>query len=320
MLKNKILALLEEQKGNIVTGGQLAHLLGVSRTAVWKSVRALQEAGNEIVSIPNSGYRLLATNDTLLEASIREKLTAKFIASELKLFPSLPSTNKYLKETDTSHLPSGYAVIADEQTQGRGRRDRSFLSPKREGLYLSILLKLDASKQDIRLLTICAAVAVSQALEAVCRLKAEIKWVNDIYCQGKKICGILTEATFSGELQELSDVIVGIGINTGTVPKEISALATSVQEVTGRRGIRNQLAAEVLNQFETVCLDYFANNNRAEIIAAYASRLFITGRQVLVSGQKNAVTVAGISAAGALLVTNEQGETEEITTGEIKLV
>jgi BirA family biotin operon repressor/biotin-[acetyl-CoA-carboxylase] ligase len=321
MLKDKILAILQEQQGIIVTGGQVAQKLGVSRTAVWKSIRALQEEGNEIVAIPNSGYRLLATNDTLFEASIQEKLTTKFIGSKLNLLLSLPSTNQYLKETDTSFLKSGYVVIADEQTNGRGRRERTFLSPKREGVYLSILLKLDAARQDIRFITICAAVAVSRAIEKICHIRSEIKWVNDIYCQGKKICGILTEATLSGELQELSDVIVGIGINTGKVPGEIGDIATSVQEATGRRGLRNQLIAEVLNQFESAYLDYIEKDKREEIIAYYQKRLFIIGKQVSVTSAKHtyAATVLGLAETGALIVETEQGEIEHITTGEIKI-
>lgn len=321
MLKNSVLYLLEQQKGNIVTGGQLANSLGVSRNAIWKSIHSLQKDGNEIVSIPNSGYKLLPTNDTLFEKIISESLTTTFIGKKIALLPTVHSTNQYLKEMDTADSDNGFVVITDEQTNGRGRRSRTFISPKGEGIYLSILLKLPSVQPDIRLLTICAAVAVSKAIEKTCKIKAEIKWVNDIYCNAKKICGILTEAILSGELQELSTVIVGIGINTGTVPLEINDIATSVQEETGMRGIRNQLIAEVLNQFETLYLDCIEGEKSQDIIDYYESRLFIVGKRVLVTGINHnyTATVLGINKMGALIVKEDSGEIQHITTGEITL-
>lgn len=320
MLKNKVLYMLEQKKGNIVTGGQLASLLGVSRNAIWKAVNALKEDGNEILSIPNSGYKLMDTNDTLFEKIIRENLTTEFIGQNIALLPAVHSTNQHLKEVDTTDIPTGYVVIANEQTNGRGRKDRAFLSPKSEGVYLSILLKLDGIQNNIRLLTICTAIAVSNALEKVCDIKADIKWVNDIFCNGKKICGILTEGIISGELQELSTVIVGIGINTGCVPIEIGAIATSVQEETGIRGIRNRLSAEVLNQFEKIYRDFLEKEKQQYIIDCYQKRLFIIGRQVLVAGGHNyTATVLGIDETGALIVRDADQVIQHISTGEIIL-
>lgn len=321
MLKNRVLYILEQQKGNIVTGGQLASLLGVSRNAIWKSIHVLRENGNEIVAIPNSGYKLMITNDTLFEKIVQEKLTTTFIGRKIEFFPTIHSTNQYLKEMDNTDIDNGFVVVSDEQTSGRGRRNRKFISCKHEGIYLSILLKLHRVSQDIRLLTICAAVAVSKAIEKICNIKTEIKWVNDIYCDGKKICGILTEAILSAELQELNTVIVGIGINTGNVPLEINNIATSIQEITGIRGIRNQLIAEVLNQFEVIYLDYIEREKKDEIIKYYESRLFIVGRQVLVMGinYNYIATVLGIDKTGALVVKDDIGDIKHITTGEIKL-
>jgi BirA family biotin operon repressor/biotin-[acetyl-CoA-carboxylase] ligase len=261
------------------------------------------------------------TNDTLFEKIIHDGLSTTFIGQKMALLPTVHSTNQYLKESDTDSTDNGFVIIADEQTNGRGRRSRTFISPKREGVYFSILLKLDKVQQDIRLLTICAAVAVSKAIEKSCGIRAEIKWVNDIYCNGKKVCGILTEAILSGELQELSTVIIGIGINTGNVPLELGDIATSIQEATGIRGIRNQLVAEALNQFETVYLDYTERDKVQDIIGYYKSRLFIIGKQILVSDNTNnyIATVLGIDDMGALIVKDDYGDVQNITTGEIKL-
>ena len=319
LLKNDVLYVLEQQKGSLVKGGRLASSLGVSRTAVWKAVRALREDGNEIISVPNSGYRLMATNDTLFERIVRDHLTTTFIGQNMTVLPTVNSTNQYLKEK--TDAPNGFVVIANEQTNGRGRRSRTFLSPKGEGVFLSILLKLDGRQNDVCLLTICAAVAVSAAIEKVCGIKADIKWVNDIFCDGKKICGILTEAIISGELRELSTVIVGIGINTGNVPIEISDIATSVRETAGIRGVRNRLAAEVLNQFETTYLDYTNRGKQHSIIKSYESKLFIKGKQVYVTNmdQSYPATVLGIDETGALIVKDNSGDIQHISTGEINL-
>jgi len=321
VLKDKVLNLLELQKGDIVTGGQLASVLGVSRNAVWKAIGLLRNDGNEIVSIPNKGYMLMGTNDTLSENAIGNGLKAKFVGQKIKLLPTVHSTNQYLKEIDTTNIDSGFVVIADEQTRGRGRRGRAFLSSKSQGVYLSILLKLGSKQQDTRLLTICAAVAVSKAIEKVCGIRADIKWVNDIFCNGKKICGILTEATISGELLEISSVIAGIGINTGSVPEELSDIATSIQEVSGIRGIRNQLIAEVLNEFESVIVDYTEHGKTQEIIDYYTSRLFIIGKLVYLPdiADNYPATVIGISDIGALIVKDDKGDIQHITTGEIEL-
>ena len=321
MLKDEVLHVLEQRKGTVVTGGQLATILGVSRNAIWKSVHVLQDNGSKIVSIPNIGYKLLDDDDSLSAQLITKDLSTIFLGRNLKLLSTVHSTNQYLRETDMASIENGYVVIADEQTLGRGRRNRVFLSTKGGGIYLSFILKLNGVKQDIRLFTICAAVAVSKAIESICKIKADIKWVNDIYCNGKKICGILTEAMMSGELQELDTMIMGIGINTSTVPTEISSFATSIQEETGLCAIRNSLIAEVLNQFEIVYFDYTKRAKKKEIIQYYESRLFIVNQEITVmdAGETYTAIVLGVDDDGALIVRNAVGEVNVITTGEIKL-
>jgi len=321
LLHDEVLHVLEKRKGHIVTGGQLAKTLNVSRTAIWKSINTLKDNGKEIVSVPNVGYKLLSNDDTLSKQLIDMKLSTAFLGRSMELLSTVNSTNQYLKEINVENIDNGYVVISDEQTSGRGRRSRTFISNKGEGIYLSILLKLNKTKLDIRLFTICAAVAVSKAIENICNIRANIKWVNDIFCNDKKICGILTEAIISGELQELDTIIIGIGINTGNVSVEIKELATSIQYETGLCGIRNDLIAEVLNQFETVYFDYTEREKKKDIINYYESRLFIIGQEICVIEQNNnyPVTVIGVDNDGALIVKNSIGETQNITTGEIKL-
>lgn len=321
MLKKDVLYAMEQKKGNVVTGGELAELFGVSRTSIWKAIHSLKADGNEIITVPNVGYRLLPTNDTLSKKIISDGLTTDFIGRSMMLLSSTHSTNQYLKEMDTSTIPDGYVVIADGQEKGRGRYGRTFISPRGEGIYMSILLTPKSCWQNIRLLTVCAAVAVSRAVENICGVRTDIKWVNDIFLNGKKLCGILTEALMSGELGEVDTIIVGIGINTGRIHDDVKDIATSVKEETGLYGIRNSLIAEVLNQFEKVYYDSGKKEKMRDILNYYDSRLFIKDKNVLVNNRQDKYTakVLGIDENAALVVKLQNGDKKYITSGEIQL-
>ena len=148
---------------------------------------------------------------------------------------------------------------------------------------------------------------------------SQIKWVNDIFVGGKKICGILTEASLSAEMQSLDYVIVGIGINTGEIPEEIEDIATSVLEVTGEKGFRNKLVAEILNQLEEVYFAYLLSGKESEILSAYSEKLIYINEKVLVKmyDETFAATVLGIDDTGSLIVKNDEGQVLHINTGEI---
>ena len=277
MLKDEVLCILERKKGTVVTGGQMANSLKVSRTAIWKAINTLQAEGNKIESVPNVGYKLSSNDDCLSKWAIQSKLKTSFVGKQLEVLPIVNSTNQYLKELEESKAIDGLVAIADGQERGRGRRSKSFVSEKGEGIYLSILLEFDGKQKDVLLLTICAAVAVAKAIENICEIDTGIKWVNDVFVGDKKICGILTEATLSAELQELERVVIGIGINTGEIPSELEQIATSTQKETGKRGLRNELVAEVLNQFEDVYLDCVKRDKEDEVIDYYDNKLFVRG-------------------------------------------
>lgn len=321
MLQKRILEILEGSRGELVTGGELARRLEVSRTAVWKAINSLREAGHDITAVPNRGYTLAYTSDGLSITEIQSALGTKLFGRSLELLDSVDSTNNYIKRLDIGALPEGHAVIADEQTGGRGRLGRSFVSSGRGGVYLSVLLKPQIAFGDVPFLTICAAVAVSRALEEVCGLEPGIKWVNDIFCGGKKICGILSEAAVSAELKTLDYAVVGMGVNTASVPAEIADIATSVYEQRGLRGVRNRLAAAMLRELESVYLEYCATGDKGKVLEQYNSRLFILGREVTVtepSGSCSA-TVLSVSGTGGLIIRDENGLEREVVSGEIQL-
>lgn len=320
MMQDEVLFLLEQSRGDIVTGGELARKLGVSRTAVWKAIGALRENGSEIESLQGSGYCLSHSSDGLSPKAIDSVLRTDQLGRSLEIRRSVSSTNTYLKEQDTARLPQGHAVLANEQLGGRGRMGRTFHSPAGQGVYLSVLLKPPVPLADTPFLTICAAVAVCRAVEMVYRFAPDIKWVNDLYCQGKKLCGILTEAFISAEMRSVDYAVVGMGVNTGQIAPEVAEIATSTQLVTGLRGLRNQLAAEILNQLEDV-YQMFLRGERSAILDAYTGQMFLAGRQVTVvlpSGSYVAV-VRGVDESGGLLVEKTDGSTVVLNSGEVRL-
>ncbi len=300
----------------------MAEYFNVSRTAIWKNIKALQEEGYIIATHKNSGYTLSDDNDVLTIEGIESCLTAKVFAKRIELLSSITSTNSYLKGLDLPSLPEGYTVIADCQTEGRGRMGRKFHSPNREGLYISFLLKPSISTAEIQLVTVCAAVAVCRAINLLLGIQTSIKWVNDIFYNDKKLCGILTEATFSAELNRIESVVVGIGINTGKVAKDVLGIATSLYQISGKKGLREPLAAALINEFEKIYFALGEESKRKQIIDEYRDRLFIIGKKVMINNFRSVypAIVRGIDANASLLVTTSEGEEQTLRSGEISLI
>lgn len=189
-LKHKVLSYLENNKGNSVSGGKLAEKLGVTRSAVWKAIKSLQDEGYSITAVTNKGYCLSEQNDILSAESIKPYLNKKNKNIDIKVFKTIDSTNTYAKTLAQNGAPQGTVVISEEQTAGRGRMGRSFYSPASTGIYMSIVLRPKLSLEDSLLITTSVAVAVSNAIEKIAYIDTKIKWVNDIYFGDKKLCGI----------------------------------------------------------------------------------------------------------------------------------
>ena len=322
MLNEKILYILEKNRGKIVTGGDIAAQLGVSRTAVWKSIPALREQGSDIESIPNSGYRLSNDSDGLCSGIIQDYLQTRAFGRSMEILDEIDSTNIYLGSLDSNKLPEGHTVLARHQTRGKGRLGRPFACTRGGGIYMSILLKPQLIISEAPLITFCAAVAVVRAVRDICGIKTGIKWVNDIYYGEKKLCGILTEASVTAEVGAIERAVVGIGINTEPPVPEVRDIATSIYEATGRRGMRCSLIAAVLNQFELLYTDYSQNAGKQRILEEYREHLFVLNRQVEVAGHGPAYTasVLGIDESGHLIVKRAGGEVIELSAGEINLI
>ena len=318
--RDKVLALLESEKGRFISGEEIASDLGISRTAVWKAVNNLKKDGYMIDSVTNRGYCLSHGSDILSEAVLRGYLR-DCPPLVLDVFDTVDSTNTVCLKRASGGDRRTYAAVAGGQTRGRGRRGRSFFSPDGTGLYMSILLRPSGLSADeaVKFTTI-AAVAVSEAIEAVAGKTASIKWVNDIYVSGRKACGILTEASFNPEDGTLDYAVVGIGINVyepqGGFPEEIkdragalagpvnrnnvpagkesddpflsgkdSADSAGVNKVL-KNGGRNRLAAEILSRFFSYLDEGYAPAAASETdptpryAAEYRRRCFVIGMDV----------------------------------------
>ena len=214
--KDAVLEQLIKSGGNHLSGAKLAQELCLSRTAVWKAIEELRRDGYQISAVTNRGYTLIEQGDRLSLPAIRSFLRRKAIAEQIRLYPSLVSTNQTAKQLALEGAPSGTIVLADEQTGGRGRRGRSFFSPSGTGVYFTVIFRSELAADRAVMITTAASVAAARAIDKVTggEPHAQIKWINDIYLGGKKICGILTDAVANMENGSFEYIVVGIGINT----------------------------------------------------------------------------------------------------------
>ena len=312
-VKQSVLKVLEEQKGNFISGEQLAVSLGVSRNAVWKSIRQLEEEGYQITSVRNRGYCLAQEADVLSA----EGISAHVQPAALYVYDVIDSTNEEAKRLAPGGAPHGTLVAANAQTAGKGRRGRSFYSPSNTGVYFSILFRPKLDISDSILITTAASVAVCRAVSKVCSVECTIKWVNDIYLGEKKICGILTEGVADMESGTISAIICGIGINVRTedFPAEAGELAASIYAGRVSRGIRNELVAAVYTELMAITE---ALPDRG-FLAEYRSRSNVIGRRIRYTdhGEWREADAVGIDDDGGLVIESDAGERLHLHTGEI---
>lgn len=319
-LKNRVLAVLEENKGKSVSGSEIARSVGMTRSAVWKAVKQLRDEGYTICAVTNKGYCLSEDNDYLNEYSVVQHLTTRDIGRKIDVFKSIDSTNNFAKSLAQLDAVHGTTVISEVQTQGKGRMGRSFHSPIGMGIYMSVVLRPKLSIEHSLLITSCAAVAVAEAVELVTGLDCRIKWVNDIYVGNRKLCGILTEASVNVEQGGLDYAIVGIGLNVQNTifPKNISDIATSLYLETGKKFSKSQLAAEILNKLE----EHMDKIQNKSFIEDYRKRSNLIGRRIEIT-HNDEVTQAeciGIDEICRLLVRYDNGEEKALMSGTIRIV
>ncbi len=319
--KDRVLALLTAANGTHISGETLADELQVSRSAVWKAIKALRQEGWQIDAATNRGYCLAAQNDVLSAQRIMQLIgdSADCTMPDIRLLPSAVSTNQIAKELAVSGAAHGTAVIAETQTGGRGRYARAFYSPA-GGLYLSLILRpKNRLLSQITAVTAFAAVAASEAIEAVSGKSPQIKWVNDLFLGGRKICGILTEAVTDIESGSIGWIVIGIGINVSEPPGGFLPELSGVAGVVFAQPVpdaRNRIAAELLRRLLPKSAP-----SLSEIYAAYRSRMMLLGETVTVQrGETTFRAIAeDIDRSGRLLLRIPDGTVQAFSSGEISI-
>ncbi len=320
-VKDEVLFTLENKRGVLVSGGALAEKLGVSRSAVNKAVGVLRAEGLMITSITGEGYRLEAEDDSITSAGVQTLLKTDAIGREMKVESSLSSTNTVMKELYLDK-PHGFTLIAEEQVGGRGRLGRSFASPAGTGVYMTILLHPSFPVDQIQFITIAAAVSVAEAIKSNAGFEPEIKWVNDVLKDGRKLCGILTEATIEGESGAVGSVVVGIGVNlrpNPNWPDDVKAVAGSVSDF-GKVPRRAVMAAAVLSEFEKAYL-LLTEGNKEALLEHYRQYLCCIGKRITVitASEQYEAECTGLNENGHLLVRVGDGTEKTLSSGEISI-
>lgn len=322
MIDEKILAKLRNNPDHI-SGEELCKTAGVSRAAIWKHVESLREEGYAIEASPHLGYRLLGTPDRLIPAEIKWKLKTKVIGKEILSYNKVDSTNDIAYELAEKGLKEGSVIIAEEQEKGKGRHGRSWSSPSKGGIYLSVILRPRITPNEISKITLLAAVAAARAVRAVTGLPAMIKWPNDILINHKKVCGILTE--MKAEQDTAAFLIIGIGINVNTPLRQLPKGATSLKEEEHKRRredvSRIELARKLLENLEE---DYFLLKKEGfkPIINEWKHLSDMLGSRVKVILQNRAFEALAhdIDPDGALVVRRDAGTLEKISSGDIIMI
>lgn len=318
-MRAKILELLRSKHGNCVSGAEIASQLGVSRTAVWKHINELKSAGYQIESKARSGYCLLECPDKLLPELIKHNLATKLLGQTVVSYEDIPSTNDEAKKLAAHGADEGTVVVSESQSTGKGRLERSFFCPA-GGLWFSVILRPDFLPQEAPKCTLMAAVAVAKAMRDM-GLDAGIKWPNDIYCQERKLTGILTE--MSAEMDRINYLVVGIGINANipleSFPEDVKNKAGSMSAILGHNIDRVFFLQKILTYMEDIYIDVLKNGfERA--LDQWREYSITLGQLIDVFGvqEKFAGVAEDIDADGALLVRTDTG-LRRVLAGDVSI-
>ena len=319
-MKNEILRALRETD-SYVSGQELCRKLGVSRTAVWKNIRSLQEDGYEIEAVTNRGYRLAGVPDTIAEEEVASRLQTERMGRQIRYFSRIDSTNQYAKRIAEEGAPDGTLIIADEQTAGKGRSGRTWVTPPAEAIAFTLLLRPKLSPDRISMVTLVMGLAVTNAVNSLYGVSAGIKWPNDVVIKGRKLCGILTE--MSAEVRQVNYIVIGVGINANltSFPEEIREIATSLKLELGRDINRAELIARVMTEFERLYAEFEAQGDLGAVMQEYNELCLNAGSKVRVLDPNGEYTGTsrGINSMGELLVETEDGQMQEVYAGEVSV-
>jgi BirA family biotin operon repressor/biotin-[acetyl-CoA-carboxylase] ligase len=318
----ELLTLLQKNKRTFLSTREISEKLGVHPYVVYQGIKELRRWDFEISSEKGKGYKLLKTPPLLLPGEIKRNLKTKIFGKNVLSYRTLGSTNQLGFRLAESGASEGTLIVADEQTKGRGRMGKSWHSPPKLGLWMSLILRPDIPPFKAPGLSICAGLALAQAISKLTGMEAKIKWPNDCLMNGRKVGGILLE--LSAELDRINFVIAGIGVNINQqpsdFPRKLSSVATSVRIEYGKEVSRMKLLALFLQRFEAIYLDFKKKGlaPQRRLIKRFSSLL---GRQVAVKfGKEKIEGVAEDIDDNGSLVIRARREKRVVRAGEVTVV
>lgn len=322
-MKDELLARLLKANGEPISGQQLADDFGVSRTAVWKHLQALQEEGYTLETVKKKGYVITGMPDRIDGARIQTFLQTECLGRTIHHFEQVESTQVLAHEYVRNNVEDGTVVIAESQTAGRGRMLRPWESTAGKGIWMTIILKPDVPPHLAPQFTLVAAVAVVHAMKSLYpNLQPEIKWPNDILINGRKCTGILTEMV--AEADRVQALLIGIGINVNQqredFPEELHTIATSIAEQLGHTIDRAQFVANVLLYLERYA-DLYVKNGFSPIKALWEQASGTIGKQVRATTLREVIEgkAIGITESGVLEIQTASGEIKGVYSADIEI-
>jgi BirA family biotin operon repressor/biotin-[acetyl-CoA-carboxylase] ligase len=324
MLDEKILSVLRHSRDSYVSGEDLCGHSGISRAAIWKHIENLRDIGYDIEAVPHLGYKLVSAPDALIPSEIRWKLKTKIFGRDIISYKKVDSTNDIAYHLAEKGVKAGTAIIAEEQSRGKGRHGRHWVSPSKGGIYLSCILRPKIPPNEIPRITLFAAVAVAKAIRDVTSLDVSIKWPNDLVLDGKKVCGILTE--MKAEQDSVDFIILGIGINVNTPLKQLPKGSTSLKDELNNHNIKRsisrvELTKQVLERLEEF-YSILERNGFEPIIDAWKGLSNMLGSRikVILPGRTFEGLAHDINPDGALVVRLDSGILEKVSSGDVAMV
>jgi len=316
---DRLIHLLVTNATVVVPGPKIAAEVGVTGTTVWRWIDKLRALGMEIRGFPGSGYQLVRMPDLLVPSLVRPELADGAVGSTIVHYFRAASTNDIALELAAGGAEHGTVVVAEEQTEGRGRLGRLWYSEKSSGIYTSVILRPPLSPAAAPVLTLMAGVAAQHAVSSVTGLAVDIRWPNDLLVNGRKVCGILTE--MSAELDRLHAVVLGIGINVNhtQMPAELKRIATSLRLEANRLISRSKLFVALLRELERYYRVLLQDGNQAitEQWAAVSSFARDKRVRVVTPAGETLATTTGLDTSGALRIRRDNGREELLVTGEV---
>lgn len=318
-MKDKVLTFLKGQE-DYVSGEEISSKLGITRAGVWKNINKLKEEGYHIEAVTRKGYRLVSTPDVITPSEISSIINTQVLGGEIKYYDEIDSTNERAKTFARAGEKEGTLIIADRQSGGKGRLGKSWDSPGKSGIWMSLILRPRITPDKASQLTLLAGLNMCEAIQRVTGLESKIKWPNDMVVGGKKVCGILTEMTT--EMEGVNYIVLGIGVNVNTksFPAELEH-ATSLSLEGNKNYTRRYIIKEFLELFERDYLRYKEEKSLVSFLERYKKNCITLHHEIkVINPEKEYRAFAkDINEDGSLMVEDEEGKEKIVFCGEVSV-